>query len=292
MTWQSRRWPLLLIAPFVLLVLAVTIYPFLYMLYISLFDYNIAKGAPPRFIGLDNFIRIPNDPTARETVIFTIMLAVVVLPAEIVLGTAIAFLMRDVIGGRFLRSALLLPMMIPAIVTGIVWRMLFNNDFGPVNYFLSFFGVGKLKWLGDQDLARIAIMIVDIWQWTPFVFLVLYAGLQALPADLTEAARVDGAGGWALLRHIELPQLMPLVLVVLVVRLIDVLKLFDIAFAVNSGGPGTATHTYSFYIYRVGLSYGWDVGYAAALSVVLLVVVTVIVNVMMRTLRIRALLEV
>jgi len=292
MTLQSRRWPLVLIAPFVLLILAVTIYPFLYMLAISLFDYNIAKGDPPSFVGLGNFLRIPADPTARETIVFTLMLLVIVLPVEIILGVAIAFLMRDVIGGRFIRSVLLLPMMMPAIVTGLIWRMLFNTDYGPLNYLLSFFGIGKIKWVGQQEMARLSLMIVDVWQWTPFVFLVLYAGLQALPTDLTEAARVDGAGGWALLRYIELPQLMPLVLVVLLVRLIDVLKLFDIIFAITEGGPGSATHTFSFYIYRVGLSYGWDVGYAAALSVVLLAAVTVMVNVLMRALRVRSLLEI
>jgi multiple sugar transport system permease protein len=223
---------------------------------------------------------------------FTAILVVIALPLEMLFGMGIAWLFRNlIVGERFMRSLVLLPMMVPAVVAGIAWKMLFNYNFGPLNYFLSLFGISNISWLGDPNFARLGIIIVDLWQWTPFVFLVLYSGLQSMPAELVEAARVDGASSWAVIRYVELPILAPLIGTVLIIRLIDLLKLFDIIYMITWGGPGSATHSFSYYIYKVGLSYGWDVGYASALSIVLLIVVVFLVNLLMRVLRLRALLE-
>jgi multiple sugar transport system permease protein len=182
-------------------------------------------------------------------------------------------------------------MMVPAVVAGIAWKMLFNFNFGPFNYFLSLFGIGNISWLGSETFARLGLIIIDTWQWTPFVFLVVYSGLMSIPTEMVDAAKVDGAGPFKTLLYVELPILLPLISTVLIIRLIDILKLFDIVFMVTWGGPGSATHSFSYYIYKVGLSYGWDIGYASALSVILLIVVVVLVNLLMKFLRLRELLE-
>lgn len=291
MTRRYRTSAILLILPLIIPLLALTIYPFLNMVYMSFHAYDLARNEPPRFIGLGNYANILQDGSARSTIEFTVLLVIVALPLEILLGMGIAWLIRDMLGERFIRSALLLPMMIPAVVASIAWKMLFNFEFGPINYFLSLLGVAKVSWLGSYPFARLGIILIDVWQWTPFVFLVLYSGLQSIPPELTEAAKVDGASSWQAIRLIELPLLRPLIWVVLIIRLIDILKLFDIVFMVTWGGPGAATHSFSYYIYKVGLSFGWDIGYASALSILLLAVVVLLVNVLMKVLRLRALLE-
>lgn len=290
MASQSRRVGLLFVFPLVLLFLALTIYPFLYMLYISFFDYNLAGGGSPVFYGFRNYAAILTDPIATSTLEFTLRLVLIALPVEILFGLGAALLARDIFGGRLVRSLILLPMMIPAVVTGVAWKMLYSFDFGPLNYILSLFNITKQSWLGDYYMAQLSVIIAEIWQWTPFVFLILYAGLQATPWEIVEAARIDGAGTWGVVRYIEIPLLRPLILVVFLIRLIDILKLFDIIYMITWGGPGSATHTFSYYIYKVGLSYGWDVGYAAALSVVLLIVVAILMNVLIRTLQLPTLL--
>jgi multiple sugar transport system permease protein len=289
---HSRVSAIILILPLVLVLASLTIYPFLNMVYMSFHNYDLAKGGDPKFIGLGNYLAIFKDRLAISSVEFTAILVVIALPLEMLFGMGIAWLFRNlIVGERFMRSLVLLPMMVPAVVAGIAWKMLFNYNFGPLNYFLSLFGISNISWLGDPNFARLGIIIVDLWQWTPFVFLVLYSGLQSMPAELVEAARVDGASSWAVIRYVELPILAPLIGTVLIIRLIDLLKLFDIIYMITWGGPGSATHSFSYYIYKVGLSYGWDVGYASALSIVLLIVVVFLVNLLMRVLRLRALLE-
>ena len=290
MTRRYRRAGWLLAAPATVFLLALTLFPFLYMIYMSFFRYNLAQGTPPQFIGLGNYAHIFSDPTVGDTVEFTAFLTIVALPIEMVFGFAIALLLRDVIGEHLWRALILLPMTIPAVVAGIAWKMLYNYQFGPLNYLLSLFGVEKVSWLGQSVPARVGVVIIDVWQWTPFVFLVLYAGLQSIPLDLIDSARVDGADRWQITRYIELPLVLPLVFVVLILRLIDILKLFDIVYMTTYGGPGTATYSYSFYIYNVGFAFGFDVGYGAALSILLLIVITILVNVLMRLVRLDELL--
>jgi multiple sugar transport system permease protein len=287
-----RRTGRLLVAPMVILFLALTIFPFIYMIVTSFEHYDLASFEPPRFIGLMNYYRILfQDPIAGASVQFTTLLVVTALPAELLLGFGIALLVRGVIGERLIRGSILIPMMIPAVVVGIMWKMLFSFQYGPLNYFLSWFGVGQLSWLGDFTLAPISVIIMDIWQWTPFVFLVIYAGLQTVPQDLIDAAKVDGAGGWALTRYVEFPLVRPLIWVLVIIRLIDILKLFDIIYMTTYGGPGNVTYSYSFHIYRDDLSAGWDVGYGSALSILLLIVVTVLTNILIRRLRLKEALE-
>lgn len=288
---QKKLTAYLLVLPLVLLFLSLTVFPFLYMIYMSFHDYDLARSEEWSFIGLKNYVSIFEDKLAGDSVSFTALLIFTALPLEILLGIVIAWLFRDMVAEKIIRSATLLPMMVPAVVAGIAWKMLFNFNFGPFNYFLSLFGIENISWLGSETFARLGLIIIDTWQWTPFIFLVIYSGLMSIPEEMIDAAKVDGAGPFKTLMYIELPILLPLISTVLIIRLIDILKLFDIVFMVTWGGPGSATHSFSYYIYKVGLSYGWDVGYASALSVILLIVVVALVNLLMKFLRLRELLE-
>jgi len=283
---KSKLSPILMILPLIILFVFLAIIPFIYMIYISFYDYNLAKGGSPTFIGFGNYISIFKDEVARSSIFFTILICIAV-PIELFIGIAIAFFIRGIVAEKPIRSALLLPMMIPMVVAGIAWKMLFNFEYGPLNYFLSFFGISNISWLGDYFYSRLGIILIDIWQWTPFVFLILYAGLQSIPRELREAGKVDGASDINITRYIEFPLLAPLIAVVLIIRLIDVLKIFDIVYMVTWGGPGYATHTLSYYIYKVGVSYGWDIGYASALSVLLLAGIVILINLLMKFLHLR-----
>lgn len=276
-----------MLIPLLCVLLGLTLYPFGYMVYMSFFRYSLASWEKPQFIGLGNYRDILSDRTAASSVDFTLLLLAVAVPLEIVLGLLIALLLRDTFGERIFRGAILTPMMVPAVVAGIAWKMLYNFEFGPANYFLSLLGFPRISWLGTQFFSRLGVILIDAWQWTPFVFLVLYAGLQSIPRDVVEAGLVDGASGFSAMRYIELPLLRPLLFVVLIIRVIDALKIFDIVYMVTFGGPGSSTHSYSFYIYKVGVSFGWDVGYASALSVFLLVAVALLTNLLIRMLRLK-----
>jgi len=253
--------------------------------------YNLAEWKAPYFVGLENYVKAFRDEGVHSTLEFTFLLVLLALPIEIILGGFIALFIQNLVGEKVVRSSLLLPMMIPAVVVGVIWKMLFNYEYGPVNYLLSLFGVNKIAWFGDPFFARIAVVIMDVWQWTPFIFLVLYAGLQTVPTDLIEAAKVDGGNRWVIFKYIEFPFLRPLFWILIILRLIDILRMFDIVYMTSFGGPGYATHTLSFYIYKVGISFGWDVGYASALSILLLILVTILTNILIRTMRLWEYLE-
>jgi multiple sugar transport system permease protein len=286
-----KRSAILMVLPLVLFFLILTIFPFLYMVYMSFHHYNLLEWKPPQFIGLENYFNLFKDKGVISSIDFTLLLILIALPIEILLGTFIAIFIQNIIGERFIRSVLLIPMMIPAVVAGVMWKMLFNVEYGPINYFLSFFNIEKIPWLGSSIYSKIAVIIMDIWQWTPFIFLVLYAGIQTIPQDLIEAGKVDGANRWQILSHIEFPMLKPLFWIIIILRLVDILKLFDIVYMTTFGGPGYATHSISFYIYKVSVSFGWDIGYGSSLSVVLLIAITILTTILIKTMRLWELLE-
>ncbi len=282
----NRRVAIALILPATILFLVMTIYPFVFMLYSSLTDLDLSKPGTGRFIGLRNYAEIFKDTLATSSIEYTLLLLLIAVPVEMILGLGLGYLVRGLVGEKVIRSLFLLPMMVPAAVGGFGWKMLFNYIFGPINYFLGLFGIDRIEWFGIAGSARIAVMIVEIWQWTPFVFLILYAAMQALPKDLLDAGKVDGASGWKLFLHIEFPLLRPIVYVTLLLRVIDVLRTFDIVYMTTFGGPGSATSTWSFYAYKVTVSYGWNIGYGSALCVILVIVSMILVNTLIKVLNI------
>ena len=207
---------------------------------------------------------------------------VVGIAVEYVLGLAIALLMnRRLRGIGIFRTALLLPMAMTPIVTGMVWLILYNPNYGLINYLLGLVGIQGPDWISQPNTALLALIIVDIWQWTPFMFLVLSAGLAGLPIEVSEAAKVDGANRWQEFWSVTLPLLKRTSLLAILLRVIDLWKVFDTIFALTKGGPGTATQTLNFYGYLQGFRW-FNLGYAAAIMVVAMFVIMFFANYFMR----------
>ena len=266
--------PYLLVAPALAVLLALSIYPLLYSIAVSL-QQETTSGI---VWTLAHFKRLATDNFFLTAMVHTFVYAIAALTCEFVLGLALALLLNGQIRGRGLfRASLLVPMMLPTVVVGIVWRLLLNPNFGAINGTLKQLGVNTegLTWTASPRLAFVAVVAVDVWQWTPFVFLVLLAGLQAIPQEPYEAALIDGSSRWQTFRHVTLPLLKPAILIVLLLRTMDLLRVFDQIFILTEGGPGFATEMISLYIYRTAFRF-FDFGYAAAMSFVLLALTNII----------------
>ncbi len=277
---RDRLFPFLLLAPTITVLLALSIYPLIYSVRVSLHD---TSGN----LALTNFTRLVNDQFFLSALAHTFVYAVIALTFEFAIGLGLALLLDSQVRARGLfRSLLLVPMMLPPIVVGVVWRLLLNANFGALNGTLKRFGVNteSLTWTASPKLAMASVIAADVWQWTPFVFLILLAGLQAIPQEPYEAALIDGSSGWQTFRHVTLPLLMPAIVIALLLRTMDLLRVFDHIFILTEGGPGFATETLSLYIYRTAFRFS-NFGYAAAMSFVLLLVTNVISAGYLRLLR-------
>jgi multiple sugar transport system permease protein len=266
--------PYLLIAPTFAVLLALSIYPLIYSVKVSL---QTGSGEAVRWT-VANFARLAGDTFFLAALAHTFVYAAVALTFEFLIGLGLAVLLDRPLRGRsFFRSALLVPMMLPPVVVGVVWRLMLNADFGAINGTLKGAGINTeaLTWTASPTLALASVIAVDIWQWTPFMFLVLLAGLQAIPQEPYEAAVIDGSNAWQTFRHVTLPLLKPAILIALLLRTMDLLRVFDQIFILTGGGPGFSTETVSLYIYRTAFRF-FDFGYAAAMSFVLLVLTNII----------------
>ncbi|TMD17792.1 MAG: sugar ABC transporter permease [Chloroflexi bacterium] len=228
------------------------------------------------FVGPLNYSRALANPLLYEAIRATGVYALIVLPIEILLGLSFALLVHRTVRRPGLRAAIyvlaILPLVVPPVAIGVVARLIYAPGYGVLNVLLErYVGVHQeINWLGDPTLAMLAVASVDIWQWTPFVYLVLFSGLQTVPRESVEAAQIDGANWWAQFRYIDLHYLRPLFILILFFRLADVLRVFDHVFILTGGGPGTSTQLLSLYMYRVEFKF-FDTGQAAALAVVVLV---------------------
>ena len=277
--------PLLLIAPAVAVLLALSIYPLIYSVTISL-QQETAAGIN---WGIGNFARLVSDNFFLTALLHTFVYAAAALTFEFLLGLGLALLLNQHLRGRgFFRAGLLVPMMLPTVVVGVVWRLMLNPNFGAINGTLKRSGMNTeaLTWTASPWLALLSVIAVDVWQWTPFMFLVLLAGLQAIPQEPYEAALIDGSSRWQTFRHVTLPLLKPAILIALLLRTMDLLRVFDQIFILTEGGPGFATETISLYIYRTAFRFS-DFGYAAAMSFVLLALTNVISAIYIRLLQTR-----
>ncbi len=280
--WASRsrqeRLGYRLLLPVFVTVLVIATIPFLLAVGEAL---TTAKGT----IGLDNFTRALGNPALYESLKQTAIYAAVVLPIEIVLGLGLAVLVHRTVRSAALRAAIyvsaMIPIFIPQIAVGVVFRLVFAPDYGILNVLLGDTGRTQILWLSSPPLAMASVATVDIWQWTPFVYLVLFAGLQTVPSESVEAAQVDGATAWTQFRHIELHYIRPLLLLVLFFRIADVLRVFDHVYVLTGGGPGTTTEFLSLYLYRVAFRFS-DLGEASALAVVVMVGMTLFFTVISR----------
>ena len=282
----SRRelvFPLLLLTPALAVLLSLSIYPLIYSITISL-QRETADGLKWT---LANFARLGSDSFFLTAMAHTFVYAAAALVLEFSIGLGLALLLNTQMRGRgFFRATLLVPMMLPTVVVGVVWRLMLNANFGAINGTLKEFGLNTegLTWTASPRLAFLSVIVVDVWQWTPFVFLVLLAGLQAIPQEPYEAALIDGSSRWQTFRHVTLPLLKPAILIALLLRTMDLLRVFDQIFILTEGGPGFATETISLYIYRTAFRF-FDFGYAAAMSFVLLALTNVISTIYIRLLQ-------
>jgi multiple sugar transport system permease protein len=271
------------ILPAVAVLLALSIYPLIYAIKVSL----TGSGGAFTFA---NFARLAGDRVFGAAAIQTLVLTIVALMVEFMLGLALALLIDSLARAKsFFRAGLLVPMLLPPVVAAVAWRLIFNPQFGVLNGTLRELGVNtaSLLWTGGDRSALASVILVDVWEWTPFLFLLLSAGLQAIPPEPLEAARIDGASSWQIFRDVTLPLLRPVILLAVLLRAMDLVRVFDQIFILTQGGPGTATETVSLYIYRTAFRFS-NFGYAAAMSFVLLAATMVFSRGLIRIMRPRA----
>ncbi|MCD6056991.1 MAG: putative transporter permease protein [Thermomicrobiales bacterium] len=274
--WLDRNLRWLFIAPAALVVLCLSIFPLIASLGLSFLFWDFSRpSAGIRFAGLYHWGRMLADERFLTVLRTTILYALVAVPLQYAIGLVIAVVLnQEFRGRRFFRVFFLLPMMLsPVSISFIVGRMMFHETQGPLNHFLSFLGLPAISWLSSEPLAFLAIVLVDSWQWIPFIVLLLLVGLQGIPSEVAEAARLDGSALQAFW-HVTFPLLLPWSVTVVLLRGLEVLKIFDVVVVLTGGGPGIATESLTLYAYQTGIR-SFNLGYAAAIGYALLILAIV-----------------
>lgn len=283
--WSDRNFKWLLVAPAVILILALSIYPLIFSLVVSFINYDFQVPGHA-FVGLKNFRMVLADPVARWSIALTAFFTAANVTLEFLLGLALALVMVKHFRGRgVIMSLLIIPLFISPVIVGQAWALVLQRPFGPTNYILSqLLGTDvKISWLTESPWLYFAIIAADVWQWTPFMFVILLAGLSAIPLNLYEAAELDGVGGWRAFWAITVPYLAPMMLLAITLRLLDAIKLFDTIFIMTGGGPGTKTYTASYYLYTVGFTQ-FHISQATAGSWIFLLITLLVVTFLVRRL--------
>jgi multiple sugar transport system permease protein len=279
----------MIVVPAILLA-ALIFGPLVYSIVLSLYKWQITDiNSSKPFAGLSNYVELFTDPKVLNAVGNTLLYVIGSVGIELVLGFVIASALFELTKGRRLANSLiLLPMIIAPVITALIWRYMLDPQFGLVSQVLAVFGIkGGIPFFGSSSLALPSLILVDIWQWTPFVVLILHAGMLGISEEQFEAARIDGAGRLRILRSIVLPGIAPQILLVLLFRTMDTYRIFDTVFVLTRGGPGVSTETIGLYTYQTGFSF-FDMGYAMALGVFILVTVAIISGFYLRLLRKRS----
>jgi multiple sugar transport system permease protein len=271
----DRRWTL---APTILVFVLLTMLPIVNLLVMSVHEITWVQGSSRwTFAGLKHYLALPDDALFRAGIGNTLAFAAVSVTIQIALGFMLALFVSRIGRGRIIyRTIFILPVLIPGIVIGAIWKLMLNFDFGLVNEIIGLLGAAPRDWLGSRATALAAVIVVDVWHWTPFCFLLLLAGIESLPQDVYEAARVDGATAWGELRFVTLPMMLSTIVVTLVFRLIAAFKVFDEVYLLTGGGPGTATEVISFTVYRRFFTED-RMGHGSALSIVTLFMISLLV---------------
>jgi multiple sugar transport system permease protein len=281
---DARRAALLLISPALLVLLALNVFPMLYAADISLYYWRLAGMQPRRFIGLRNYELLVGDDRFVNSIAVSLSFVTGAVAVELALGLALAFVFNARLPGlATLRKFSLLPVMLMPLVVGLVWFYMLNENFGVVNWFFTVLGGHRVPFLTGDRLALLSIIVADAWQWTPFVMLVLFAALQALPEYVYEAARMDGLSEWQIFWRVTLPLLRPAILIVVVIRAVDALRAVELVFMMTKGGPGGYTEVVPWYLYATGFT-SLNLGYAAAMAVLMIVLVTIMSQFLVRRL--------
>lgn len=278
--------PFFYIAPAFIALIIVLLYPLFYSFWLSFHQWTLRtfkQGVP--FIGFDNYVNLFSNPDFLNSLRITLTFVILAISFELILGMGLALLLTQNIKAKwFFRSMILLPMMATNVVIGLMWRLLLNYQYGLVNYYLGQLGFLPIEWLSSPKIAMASVVLVDVWNTTSFVALMLMAGLQSLPEEPYEAAKMDGASGIQSFFYLTVPLLKPIILVVLLWRFIDTFRIFDVIYLLTAGGPARVTETVSIYIYRYGFQ-SFNLGVAAASSFIMLIIMLVVAGTLARSIR-------
>lgn len=284
---DARRFFLFFMAtPAILYVLAVGVWPLAQGAFYSFFNYNLLKPKRTRFVGLDNYVEIFSDRSARQAIINTFQFTLTSVTLQLVLGFILALLLwRD---GRFNRIALaflLIPATITPLVVGLIYKALLGADYGLVGYFLAQAGIGpRTGLLSDASTALGVVIFIDVWEWTPLMALILLAGLKGLPTDVLEASRADGATAWQRFTMVIMPLMLPSIFLALVLRTMDAFRVFDSVFVTTGGGPNDATNTLMVLAVKEGLQF-FNIGYASAIGNLTIIFIAIMAAVLLLVVR-------
>lgn len=262
----------LFLGVFILLLLSVTIYPFIYTLYLSFHKWIIIQNPEKNFIGLGNFAKLFQNEYFLNSSVITFIFVFTAVGLETLIGLVLAVLFdRKIRGYSIIRTIVIMPVLLTPIGIGYLFIPILTPDFGILNYLLSIIGFpGNIAWTANPSTVLLSCILVDVWQWTPFMFLVLFTGLQSLPQQVYQAAKVDGASRWQIFIYITMPLILPVLGVALTLRVMDAFKIFDIIYVLTFGGPGNLTDVLTLFIYRKSFTF-WNFGEAAASSILMLI---------------------
>jgi multiple sugar transport system permease protein len=268
---DGRRRYMLFVMPAIAVMMAVIIFPWVFTLFMSVHDWRI--GQAKTFVGLDNYANLVHDERFVSSVLRTLVYTVLatVLPLTFGVLSALVFHRRFPLRG-FLRGIFIMPMMATPVAVALVWTMMFHPQLGVLNYLLSLVGIPPSLWVFDQATVIPSLVLVETWQWTPLVMLIVLGGLASLPTEPYESALIDGATPWQMFRRITFPLVLPFIMVATIIRTIDAVKSFDTIFVITLGGPGTASETINLYLYTQAFAF-YQIGYASAMVVVFMVVI-------------------
>jgi len=273
-----NRWFLFFVLPAVLILFAVTIYPFIYCLTLSLKSFSTRTLQIGEFVGLANYASLFKEISIYQSIARTmIFTGISVLGSTLIALTLSLFLYRPFPGYKIFRSLFIIPMVMTPVVVGLTWKILYNPIYGFFNAVLRSIGLQGPNWLSNSSIALFSVILVDIWQWTPFLLLICLAGLDSLPLGPLEAASIDGATKFQIIRYIIIPLLFPTLRIAVLIRAIDAVKTFDIIYVLTRGGPGSATETLTLLGYLKGFQF-FHLEVGAAISIVLLIILIPLVQ--------------
>jgi len=269
-------WPF--VVPALIVVVAVIIFPWVFTIWMSMHEWKV--GAPTTFVGLSNYLRMPNDQRFVESVGHTLYYTILSVVLPLILGTfaAVVFHAKFPMRG-FLRGLFIMPMMATPVAIALVWTMMFHPQLGVLNYLLSLVGIPPQLWVFHPATVIPSLVLVETWQWTPLVMLIVLGGLAAIPSEPYESAMIDGASLWQVFRYITLPLITPFLFIAAMIRMIDAVKSFDIIYAITQGGPGSASETINLYLFSTAFVY-YDVGYASAIAIIFFALIVALAAVM------------
>jgi len=273
----------LTLMPALAIFILLTLVPLVNLLALSFNDVTWADRTESwNWQGLDNYADLGSDTLFKAGILNTVIFAIVAVAFQMILGFILALITTQVSRGQLIyRTILILPILVPGIIIGAIWKLMYSFDFGIINQILMSMGITPIDWLGNPNTALLSVIVVDVWHWTPFCYLLLLASMQSLPQDIYEAAEVEGANQWELLRRITLPLMIPAIVVTFIFRMILAFKVFDEVYLLTGGGPGTSTEVISFTIYRRFFTED-QAGYGAAMSIATIFVIAILIIVASR----------